>query len=1219
MKKILFIPLMFLGLFSLHTYAQVSSPVIPDTANYPYWISMMQDPSVNFYAVQRAFNLYWKDRKVTRSSGWKPFKRWEYMMRCRIYPDGTRPAPDKIWNEYFSYLKTHNQVRSPEGDWDNLGPFTIPNAKGYQGLGRINAIAFHSVDPNTIYIGAPSGGMWTTHDYGQTWTSNTDVLPTLGVSAIAINYDQPDIMYIGTGDRDAGDAPGLGVMKSNDGGQTWVMCNTGMGNVVVGRIIVHPENPDVLLAATSGGIFKTVNGGDLWYKTLSGDKKDIVFKTDDPSVIFATGNGAFYRSDDTGETWQQITAGLPGGERAVIAVTPANPNVVYFLQTAGSVYTGTYRSTDGGFTFEERSTSPNIMSWGCDGGDGGQAWYDLDLTADPLNANTIFTGGVNCFKSTDGGITWFIVSHWWGDCSVPAVHADLHDLEWDPHDGRLFASNDGGIYYSPNGGTSWYEITNGIAISQTYKLGQSATVRDLVINGYQDNGTSTFDNGTWTNVIGGDGMECAVDQFDYHYTYGTLYFGSIFRMYNNGNTVQIAGNGVGGINEDGAWVTPFILDVDDPQIMYVGYINVWRCKNVKAPDISWTKITDGENNLCSVMEQSPADRNILYVAHENNQLKRCDNLYGLQPEWTDISSHLPSNGWLSDLEAHPTNPDIVYMTKNNKVYKSTDRGVSWTDISGSLPDIYISSIVYYTRGPEALYIGTDAGIYYKDASMDDWILYSNGFPVAGRVTELEIYYDSVDMNEDRIRAATYGRGLWESELYYNTPTADFTADKTVLPVGCPVNFTDLSRGIPHHWDWYFEGGNPSYSDDQNPSGIVYDTEGTYTVKLVVTNPLGSDSLVRTDYLTVSSTLLPEPGFTASQKVFCDDEGMVQFTDTSANCPTAYDWAFDPNTVTFHGGTGPNSANPLVKFHGYGSYTVTETVYNVNGSNTLTRANYIAIGGLPLPFQEDFETADLSSQSWTISNPDNKITWAVTTTGGTTPGDKSAYIDLFDYIVPPGQRDGLISPAFDLTGFDQVFLNFQHAYAQRYPQISDSLIVYISGDCGSTWTRIFQGGENGTGNFATAPLMTTKFIPQTADDWCGAGWGSPCNTLDISQWAGIRGVKIKFESYSYLGNNIYIDNVNVTSPVGINPVSANKEGILIFPNPSKGTVELYFKEVEGPVTLRVYDLTGRVMFGKEILARKGLDLNIDLSNLEKGLYFIEVKGQAMRTISKLIRE
>jgi PKD repeat protein/photosystem II stability/assembly factor-like uncharacterized protein len=1061
--------------------------------------------------------------------------------------------------------------------------------------------------------------MWTTHDYGQTWTSNTDVLPTLGVSAITINYDQPDIMYIGTGDRDAGDAPGLGILKSNDGGLTWFMSNYGMGNQVVGRIIIHPGDPDILLAATSGGVYKTIDGGDNWYRTLSGDKKDIIFKTDDPSVIFTTGNGAFYRSDDTGETWQQITEGLTSGERAVIAVTPSNPNVVYFLQSAGSVYKGTYRSTDGGFTFEERSTSPNIMSWGCDGGDGGQAWYDLDITADPLNENTIFTGGVNCFKSIDGGINWFIVSHWWGDCSVPAVHADLHDLEWNPHDGRLFASNDGGIYYSVNNGTSWTEITNGIAISQTYKLGQSAIVRDIVINGYQDNGTSTYSNGTWINVIGGDGMECAVDQTDSRYTYGTLYFGSIFRMFDNGNTVQVAGNGVGGITEDGAWVTPFLLDVQDSKIMYAGYTNVWRCKNIKAPEITWTKITDGETNLCSVFEQSPADRNILYVAHEGNQLKRCDNLNGLQPEWIDISSHLPSTGWLSDLEADPTDPDIVYMTKNNKVYKSYDRGIAWTDISGSLPNIYISSIVYYTRGPEALYVGTDAGIYYKDESMDDWILYSGGFPIAGRVTELEIYYDSVDMGEDRIRAATYGRGLWESGLYYNTPEADFTADKTALPVSCPVNFTDRSRGIPHHWNWYFEGGNPSYSSEQNPSGIVYDTDGTYPVKLVVMNPLGSDSLIRTDYITVSSTLLPEPGFTANQRVFCSDEGMVQFTDTTANCPLSYNWSFDPNTVTFHGGTGPNSANPLVKFHGYGSYSVTLTVDNMNGSNTLTRHDYIAIGGMPLPFHDDFETATLSSQSWTISNPDNKITWDITTTGGTSPGDQSAYINLFAYIVPPGQRDGLISPAFDLTGFDQVYLNFQHAYAQRYPQISDSLIIYISGDCGVTWTRIFEGGENGSGNFATAPLMTTKFIPQVADDWCGAGWGSACNTLDISPWTGLRGVKIKFESYSYLGNNIYLDNVSVTSPVAINQLSTDKAGILIFPNPTSGMVNFYFKNVEGTITLRVYDLTGRTVYRQELLAHKGMDQNVDLSNLEKGLYFIEVAGQNTRTISKLIRE
>ena len=510
MKKLLYPVIIALSmLVFLPAHSQNYQNLTPDDfAKHPYWVQMMQDETVNFYDVQKAFNLYWQNREITKGSGWKPFKRWEYMMSSRVSPDGTRPANDHDWNEYFDYLEKFPNQKSSNGNWVNLGPYSIPSGKGYKGLGRINAIGFHPSDPKTIFIGAPAGGLWISHNSGATWSSETDVLPTLGVSSIAIDFINPDIMYIGTGDRDAGDAAGLGVMKSLDGGLTWEMFNNGMGSRVVGRLLMHPQNNNIIFAATSGGIYKTTDGGNLWVSKRSGDFKDIVFKANDPTILFATAGGKFFRSDNSGETWGQITSGLPDGERAVIGVSPANPNVVYFLNTASSVFLGLYRSNDAGLTFQEQSTTPNIMSWGCTGGDGGQAWYDLDIAVNPNDENMIFAGGVNCFRSVDGGVTWQISSHWWGDCSVPSVHADLHVLEYNPVDGKLYAGNDGGIYWTQNSGTNWSEISNGLAIGQVYKLGQSATVKDKVINGYQDNGTSTFTGGTsWVNNLGGDGME----------------------------------------------------------------------------------------------------------------------------------------------------------------------------------------------------------------------------------------------------------------------------------------------------------------------------------------------------------------------------------------------------------------------------------------------------------------------------------------------------------------------------------------------------------------------------------------------------------------------------------------------------------------------------------------------------------------------------------------
>ncbi|HZE21129.1 MAG TPA: sialidase family protein, partial [Desulfobaccales bacterium] len=271
---------------ALHAQDAIT-PAAGDTANYPYWIEMMQDPSVNFFTVQRAFNLYWEHRKITRGCGWKPFKRWEYMMQSRVNPDGTRPAADLVYRSYEAYMKNK---KSMAGNWISQGPSQIPapGPAGYEGLGRLNVVAFHPTDANKIFVGSPSGGMWQSDDGGATWASNTDGLPTLGVSAILVDKSNPSTIFIGTGDRDAGDAAGMGVFKSTDGGLTWSPSNAGMGNVTVGKLIQHPTNSLVMLAATSGGIYRSADGGATWTQSQAGDFKDVVFKPSSPTYVYGT-------------------------------------------------------------------------------------------------------------------------------------------------------------------------------------------------------------------------------------------------------------------------------------------------------------------------------------------------------------------------------------------------------------------------------------------------------------------------------------------------------------------------------------------------------------------------------------------------------------------------------------------------------------------------------------------------------------------------------------------------------------------------------------------------------------------------------------------------------------------------------------------------------------------------------------------------------------------
>jgi len=1200
-------------------YSQITVP--SDTAEYPYWIQMMQDPDANFFQTQSAFNTYWKDRTVTRGSGWKPFKRWESFMRTRVAPDGTLPAPDHTLKAYQQYMQQHDQSTSVSGNWVSQGPFSIPNDKGYVGLGRINAIGFHPTDPNIIYIGAPAGGLWVTTVGGNSWTTTTDNLPTLGVSAIVVDPLNPTTIYIGTGDRDAGDAPGMGVMKSIDNGQTWFAANNGMGNVTVGKMLIDPANPQILYAATTSGMFKSVDAAANWEKVANGGFKDLVFKPGSTTILYASQGGYFFRSIDAGETWNQVTNGIPVGARGVIAVTPANPEIVYFLLAKGdNGFRGLYRSMDGGNTFTERSNSPNIMDWSCDGsGSGGQAWYDLAVAADPVNPDIIYAGGVNVWKSTNGGTSWQINGHWYGGCSVPAVHADQHFFGYNPLNNRLYIGNDGGIYWTANGGTNWNLISNGLVISQTYKLGQSATEDDLVVNGYQDNGSYLQDGTDWFAIGGGDGMECAIDFTDPMYRYTTVYYGSVQRVYGTNGQGTIAANGVNGINEEGAWVTPFLIDENDPNTMFIGYKNIWRSNNIKSSNtgsVKWKRISSINTPNLDVLEQSPANTDILYASNSGN-LYICNNAHGEFPSWLTLSSNLAGSGTITDIEAHPTDENTVYLVQNRRVYKSTDKGTSWTDITGGLPDISINCIVYYKQSQEGMYIGTDAGVFYRENGMPDWIPFNNGMPSNARVTELEIYYDPAGPAGDRIKASTYGRGLWKSDMYFNTPAVDFTADPLLIPYGCAVNFKDLSSGVPTFWNWSFPGGQPATSAEKNPSGISYDLPGIYDVQLIAGNSAGSDTLVKAGYIIVSDTVQPVAGFYASPRIFCNINETVTLTDTSKYCPYAWQWSITPSTYTFVNGTAADSQHPQVRFTENGAYTVSLTILNSNGISSSVKEDYIVVGGYLLPFAEDFESGDFITKGWTIDNPDNLVTWDIAEVAGNTPGNMAARMNFFEYSVPPGRRDKLISPVLNFSSTNPVFLTFEHAYATRYTSFSDSLIILISEDCGISWERIFAAGEKGQGTFATVPKTTTAFVPSTSDDWCGGGWGSACYVIDLTEYANKEGMQIAFETYNRFGNNLYIDNIAISRTTGTIEYADQLHSILIFPNPTDGLVSIVSNKQVDDLHLKVFNSQGSLVMQKELPSGSALNASVDLGGMPKGIYLFSIRGKNGIQQSKIV--
>ena len=510
------------------------------------WIDMMQNSDQNFYQTQNAFNDFWEDKTIEKGKGWKQFKRWENFIEQRVYPDGIL-QPQILFEENQSLKSRNNNFQMlPPNVWTQVGPDNVPleGSGRKRGIGRLNSIVFHPSDPNILYVGAPAGGFWKSINGGQTWFTSTDFLNNLGVSDIAIHPNNPDTLFIVTGDRDGGDTYSYGVMKSYDGGNNWQttglsfnLTNSYRGN----RILIDPVNPNIIIVATNNGIYRSVDGGFNFAHTFPGENLvSMEFHVSNSNIIYAgSQSNSVFKSSDNGVNWSTSGSGLPPSNdvrRACIAVTNDNPSVVYALfGNSSNGFYGLYKSSDEGNNWSLQSNSPNLLGWSTNGSDsGGQAWYDLALTVSPNDEDIVFVGGVNCWKSIDSGVNWSLNTHWYGGGSANYMHADEHMLKYNTLNNNVYSANDGGLYVSLNNGDSWSDISDGLQITQFYKIGVSQTVQNLVIGGTQDNGTFLKNNLNWDAVIGGDGMECIIDYTDEDIMYGSIYYGEVRKSTNGG-------------------------------------------------------------------------------------------------------------------------------------------------------------------------------------------------------------------------------------------------------------------------------------------------------------------------------------------------------------------------------------------------------------------------------------------------------------------------------------------------------------------------------------------------------------------------------------------------------------------------------------------------------------------------------------------------------------
>lgn len=759
------------------------------------------------------------------------YKRWEWWAERHLNADGY-VMNNALFNELaVEKIKAETKnmrakgVESVGGNWQNLSNTPYSTSIDVQaGMGRVNCII---EIPGTldVLVGTAGGGIWKGifTQLGYNWIPLSDGIPQMGIADIVINPNNSNEIYILTGEGYGGGGGfSIGILKSSDGGLNWK--KTGFEKLDSDlldcyKLVADPTNFQHMCVASNKGIFTTQDawatvtnatynagiGGGRWY--------DIKFKPNNGNIIYASSTAGIWRSVDAGFTFQNIF-NIPNGvkndtsSRVMLGVTPANSELIYaiagnsnpkmddpppnFFNTG---FLGLYASIDGGHSFQLRSNSPNILSEETDGSFGSYyttAAYALCITVSPTDANRLFIGSLNVWESTNGGFNWINRSDNNADYDdYNYVHADIHFLNFGSY-GNILCGNDGGFFNYTMNNNSWSFLSVGLNNTQFYKIsivnqdqffGYSGRV---IYGGAQDNGQHRWRNDGFSKVLSGDGMDNAIASADGSAVIASSQNGDIKVSFNYGSSF---GEPLNKPREygNGAWITPLVQHCSVPDLVYVGYKSYYYSTN---GGLSFeNEVTTNFPNPILAMAQgnyytfNQPSTNVVYCATNTSTTKTPS--YRLFRFENDLPSSIQDigtfkNNFITSIATDPNNARYVFVTLGgydapNKVFFSSDRGVTWTNLTDNLPNVPINCIALKTGGSTGIYIGTDIGVFHRFsfAGGQQWTLYGGKLPNVS-VTDLEL-----DVANNEIFAATYGRGIWKSDLYTPCPQNVFHTANTV--------------------------------------------------------------------------------------------------------------------------------------------------------------------------------------------------------------------------------------------------------------------------------------------------------------------------------------------------------------------------------------------------------------------------------------------------------
>jgi hypothetical protein len=717
------------------------------------------------------------------------------------------------------------------GSWSFLGPANL--------AGRTRVLYVHPSNPQLMYTAGSSGGVWRSTDGGANWQPISDVLATLTVNALAVDPHDPNVIYAGTGEGyfreeirgTAVPLRGDGIFVTRNGGVSWrqLPATATVDFQWVNDLVISSHDANRMYAATRTGVWRSIDAGESWMRvvptTVKGGCTDLAFRgnTDGDYLFAACGvleQATVYRSTnaENDDPWTSVLAD-PGMSRTSLAIAPSNPSIVYALaasnnpgpygttQNLQAVYRSDRNGDPGSWTKQDTPDNPDklstllltnpisAMSSQCAGSQGigtyvPMGWHCNVISVDPTNPNRLFAGGVDVFRSDDGGRNWGVTSFWWADDTHPSyVHADQHTITFDPgYDGhgnqRVYVTNDGGIYRTDNalspmatangacrpGDTQvqWQSLNHGYGTIQFYHGGVFPDGRRYM-GGAQDNGTllgnSALGTDHWSWLWGGDGGYVAIDPVNPLVLYAQSQNGALVKSSDGGNFFRSSGPGGG--ESEFLFIAPLLLDPNDHNRVWLGGRHLWRSDD-GANHWSPASASVPSSAMVSAIAVAPGNAGRVVAGTNDGTLLRTENATTATgaTTWTSVK---PRGGFVSSLTFDPVNGDRLYATYAGfgggaHVWTSADGGKNWSPLDGTadgaLPDIPIHSMAIDPTRTDRLYLGTDLGIFVSTDSGQHWMVENSGFAAA--ITEWVMIAQGA--RGPAVYAFTHGRGAWRAEL-----------------------------------------------------------------------------------------------------------------------------------------------------------------------------------------------------------------------------------------------------------------------------------------------------------------------------------------------------------------------------------------------------------------------------------------------------------------------